>query len=260
MSDIYAIVTHDKDPQGAAEAWKHEGVCAIGWSSYGNLKKAPRAKISGRAAKARDLFLGMRKKDIILAYAMRNTVAYVGNVSDGVFHYSKENEVGDPQGLGYANQRAVKWWKEPHHFDKRQLPAWLAGQLGKRGITIVRLELQDYGFQATLDIIRKCARSGTALNEFEDLAKAGIRKYVENRMSRLEAGLEITRIEHSINDTDRPDFIARDRGGRTVLIECKGAAVERDCQQLLRYGTNYRHGKKSKALSNAGRFHIRSEL
>lgn len=245
MSDIYAIVTHHKDPQGAAEAWKNEGVCAIGWSSYGNLKKAPRAKISGRAATARDLFLRMRKDDVVLAYSKSNTIAYVGNLI-GRFRYNQGNVVGDPKGFYYANQRAVKWWKEPHHFDKQQLPRWFSEQLGKRGFTIKRLDLQNYSFQKTLGIIRNCALSGTALNEFEDLAKAGIRKYVETRLERLEPRLEITRIEHSISETDRPDFIARDRIGKTVLIECKGAAVERDCRQLLRYGANYKPGKRSK--------------
>lgn len=243
LSDIYAIVTHYEDPVGAAEAWKREGVCAIGWSDYGSLKSVPKEKLKGHAAAASELFLGVRKGDVVLAYSMDNTIAYVGTVT-GPYKYDKKNEVGDV--FDFANQRSVNWWDEPRHFDRHDLPAWLADQLGKRGFTITRLDLHEYGFEATVKIIRTCPRSGSALEEFEDLAKAGIRKYANQRFDQLDSGMKITAIERSTDTGDRPDFTATDRKGNPVLIECKGTAREDACDQLLRYSTDYKRRKKTK--------------
>jgi len=82
MNNIYAIVTHHEYPDEAAEAWKREGVCAIGWSDYGNLlKDRPKLlRYDPSFAKERQLFLSIRKGDVILAYSKRNTIAYVGTV------------------------------------------------------------------------------------------------------------------------------------------------------------------------------------
>jgi hypothetical protein len=239
LSDIYAIVTHHEDPDGAAEAWKRDGVCAIGWSDYGNLRNLPKEKLEGRAALATRLFLGMQPGDIVLAYSMGNTIAYIGTLTGRYKHYER-NEVGSPDRYSYPNQRAVKWWDKPHHFDRRDLPTWIANQLGKRGLTVTRLDIHEYGFGPAVEIIRTCARSGSALGEFEDLAKAGIRKYANQRIGELEPGLRITAMERSITERDRPDFIASDRKGSTVLIECKGVAREGDCDQLLRYGADFK--------------------
>ena len=41
MSDIWAIVTHHEDPDEAAEAWRREGVCAIGWDYGFDLRRVP---------------------------------------------------------------------------------------------------------------------------------------------------------------------------------------------------------------------------
>jgi hypothetical protein len=236
MGNIFSIVTHDKDPEGAAKAWERDGVCAIGWSRYGNLKKS--RNIKGRAATARDLFIGMRKGDVVLAYSTGNTIAYVGYVR-GEYKYNNSNEVGVSTKFAYANQRKVEWWRRPRYFDRRDLPQWISSQLGKRK-TITEIDLRGYGFEAALKIIRTCARVGSALSDFEDLAKAGIRKYADQEVEQLESGLRIISIERSISEKDRPDFIATDKNGRTVLIECKGTAREADCDQLLRYFNDFR--------------------
>jgi hypothetical protein len=70
--------------------------------------------------------------------------------------------------------------------------------------------------------------------------KAGIRKYLRHHINSLEEGLKITKSEKSTIEADRPDFLAKDKNNRTVLIECKGFAVPEDCRQLERYGQGLR--------------------
>ena len=62
----------------------------------------------------------------------------------------------------------------------------------------------------------------------------------------LEGGLKILKSEEATNETDRPDFIGKDKDGNDVLIECKGYAFAEDCRQLERYGENF--GKENARL------------
>ena len=86
MNNVYVIVTYNekyKEPEynleSAAEAWKECGVCAIGWSRSGNLKKVRENKLN----KDMQLFLQIEKGDLILAYTGNNTIAYMGEIKDG---------------------------------------------------------------------------------------------------------------------------------------------------------------------------------
>lgn len=236
-------MTHHANPSEAAEAWKRDGVCAIGWTNKweGDIRKVKQSILSkNRAfAVARTQFLDIRKEDLVLAYARNNMIAYVGEVKGG-YRYSRDNEVGRKDGFNYPNQLQVDWWPEPHHFDRKELPSWLASQLGKIGKTITKIETYDYGCERTIAIIRTCPTPGSALAQIEDLVKAGIRKYLPNVIGDLEPGLRLTGAEHSISAADRPDFIAIDRNERTVIIECKGTAKERDCEQVERYGKTFK--------------------
>src|SRR2546422_11057706 len=85
LGNIYSIVTYHDDGlvSQAAEAWKREGVAAIGWRGYGDLRKNRPTWLRDSAAFARNrkLFLEISKGDVVLAYTKRNRIAYVGTVA-----------------------------------------------------------------------------------------------------------------------------------------------------------------------------------
>ncbi len=245
------MMTHNDTPLDAAEAWHDDNVCAIGWSRLGDLRKVSEKKLRKalrkrreirRFVRTRDRFLGIRQQDIIFAYAGSNMVAYIGRVRRG-YKPNRTNRVGRENAFDYANQLGVKWWDEPHHFDRRELPHWLATQLGKRDQIVQKIDLHGYTSEHVVKIIRTCVRSGSALDEFEDLAKAGLRKYMPGRANKLEKGLKIKNAEKPTSKSNRPDFLAVDARHRAVLIECKGSAHEGDCQQLRGYARDLRKSK-----------------
>lgn len=238
MNRIFAIVTHHKRPDDAAEAWKDCNVCAIGWSHFGRLTKAKRQELPSDVRK----FLRIGKVDIILAYAGGNRIAYVGEIVNGKYMHTTRNIVGrsdEKGGFDYPNQYAVKWWDRPYDFSRHDLPPFLLKQLGKRGRTVVPIEFHRRSFEEVKKIILTNALSGSLSYEVnEDMIKAGIRKYLRRHLSSLEKGLKIIKSEKSTSRTDRPDFIAMDQRSQMVIIECKGIAYPGDCEQLERYGRN----------------------
>jgi hypothetical protein len=235
MNAIYAIVTHHERPDDAAEAWRECNVCAIGWVNYGNLKKAKQTLLPSDARE----FLKIEKGDMVLAYAGGNRIAYVGEIENGKYLHTSRNIVGrdeDDRGFEYPNQYRVKWCDKPYDFSRYDLPLFLFNQLGKRGRTVVPIKLYRRSFDEVKQIILTNARSGSLSYEVnEDMIKAGIRKYLRRHIDSLERGLKIVKSEKAISKADRPDFIAKDKNGRTVVIECKGNAYPGDCDQLGRY-------------------------
>jgi hypothetical protein len=239
MNKIYAIVTHHERPDAGAEAWKECNVCAIGFHSD---KKLTKMKDAALAADART-FLKMEKGDVILAYTWGNRIAYVGEVVDGKYTYTTENLVGRSEeqgGFGYPHQYKVKWWDKPYDFSRKDLPEFLRDQLGKRGRTVIPIVLGRRSFDQVKQIIITNAESGSLSYDVnEDMIKAGMRKYLRRHLNSLEKGLKITGAEASISESGRPDFIAKDEKGKTVLIECKGFAYPADLEQLERYGKDF---------------------
>ncbi len=234
MNKIYAITTHDKEPFKAAEAWKRNGLCAIGWINEGNLKNLNRNHLNQNMK----LFLEIEKGDVILAYSTRNTIAYVGDVVDGQYIHDISNKVGHD--YGYPNQLSVQWWQEPKHFKRMDLPPFFSSQLGKRGRTVVCLDLGNYGFAKALDVIKACANTNSASSELnEDMIKIGLHAFLDKHIDFLEQGLRIDEAEVQISPEDRPDFVGIDATNRTILIECKGTASASACDQLTRYGQTY---------------------
>jgi hypothetical protein len=236
LNSIYAITTHDDRPDDAAEAWRECNVCAIGWGRYGRLDRVKEEKLPKDAK----LFLKIKKGDLILAYSGGNRIAYVGDVKNGRYqHNSRKNIVGldeDDGGFEYPNQYEMKWYEKPYDFSRKDLPPFLLKQLGKRGRTVVPINLNRRSFDEVKQIILTSANSGSLsywINE--DTVKAGIRKYLKHQIDSLENGLKIMKSEKRTSKTDQPDFIAKDRSGQTVLIECKGNAYPEDCEQLERY-------------------------
>jgi len=238
MNRVYTIVTHHERPDDAAEAWKDCGVCAIGWARHGKLTEAKRETLPIDARR----FLKIRKGDAILAYAGGNRIAYVGEIVNGRYMFTKRNIVGrneDDGGFEYPNQYKVKWWNKPFDFSRHDLPPFMLNQLGKRGRTVVPIKFYRRSFNEVKQIILATARSGSLSYEVnEDMIKAGLRKYLRRHINSLEEGLKIVKSEKSTSRTDRPDFVARDKSGKTVIIECKGNAFPGDCEQLERYGEN----------------------
>lgn len=222
MNSIYAITTHHKRKDDAAEAWHECGVCAIGWEP-GENKQA-------------DLFRDIQKGDFILAYSGGNSIAYVGE-TDGTYVETDKNIVGKESdgGFGYPYQYKVNWYNNPCHFSKDDLPQWLAKQLGKPYKTVVRLEMERWTFDEVKRIIQTTVKSGSLFDINEDTVKAGIRKYLGLHIDSLEKGLTIKASEECISTTDRLDFRAEDKHAKTVIIECKGRAFPSDCAQLKRY-------------------------
>jgi len=155
---IIKIVTHHENPARAAELFYQEGVVAVGWTEFGdisNLTKEQIMKISQkkwRRTETESLTDAVQlirfrdeiqKGDLIIAYKKNNIVAMIGEVV-GDYYFNDKNVVGDPDGeVGYANQRKVKWWKEPRNFDRSHLPAPLNEKVALPGTILTLAENYD---------------------------------------------------------------------------------------------------------------------
>jgi len=129
MNSVFAITTHHENPLDAAEAWRECNVCAIGHFEEENPNRIA--------------FDGINQGDLILAYSCHNRIAYVGEIKDGILHKRNKNIVSDEtrKGFGYPFQYEVNWYDKPHHFSRKELPNDLWTQLGKRGKTVVQIEV-----------------------------------------------------------------------------------------------------------------------
>jgi len=260
---IFAITTYHESnlAKEAAEEWKVLGICAIGWSPIKfclcQNKEEIRQKLKANNYQVRGVedifnFIHMISEgDLVLAYSRNNTIAYIGEV-DGPCEFKDDNSVGDPNGrFSYPTQRRVQWWDEPHHFDRRNLPGDFARQFGKRGVTVAEIDPYSKGFTGFKRLIEACANSGSRLPGLnEDTVKAGIVKYLYASLDDLEDGLKILKAEVAIgkDKRKRPDFIAKDKSGRTVIIECKGTAGEDAVDQILEYQREYREDTDSRLM------------
>ena len=238
MPHIYAITTHNKDPQLLAEYWKEDGICAVGhgWTfkeEYGDELPTDRFQ----------LFPEISKGDIILAFATSHVIAYVGEVADNKLRDERENKIG--RRYKYWNQRKVTWWDRPSHFHSEDLPLWMREQLPKRGQTTKKFNLKGRTFKEAKSTIKTDPRSGSALAPLnEDMVKAGLRSYFLSYAHVFERGLKIRRVEKEVARGHRPEFEGEDAAGTPVIIECKGSATATCCDQLARYSRKYYKGKR----------------
>jgi len=263
-SKVFAVTTYHKSGEKSAEAaeeWKRLGICAIGWSYVQNFCRCKskeevteRLRKSGGKYGAEDIwnFVGkMSDGDLVLAYSRNNTIAYVGEV-EGPCKFDRGNVIGDSNGkFDYAYQRKVGWWDEPHHFDRYDLPEYFATQFGKRGITVAEIDVGSKGFEGFIRVVKACASSSSKFPGIsEDAIKAGLLKHLYHSLDRLEKGLIVKKAEVAIGKQrrPRPDFIAEDKEGRIVLIECKGTAGENAVDQIEGYRKEYGKGKDSRSM------------
>lgn len=254
---IWEIKTHHRNREEAAEEWKRLGICAIGFvrlddfqvKSKGELeKRTPENYTSRDIEQVWNFYNGINKGDLVLAYTKHNTIAYVGEV-EGPYEFRQDNVVGDPNGFGYPRQRRVKWWDEPHHFSRWNLPKPFAKQFGKRGFTIRPIEPGAPGCEGFIRILKACAISGSKMPGLnEDMVKAGLIKHLYRSLNVLELGLKIKRVEPSIRKRKRPDFIAEDKEERPVLIECKGTASGDAVDQIKDYEKKYGKGASPRLM------------
>jgi RecB family endonuclease NucS len=115
--------------------------------------------------------------------------------------------------------------------------------MGLRGKTVIKLDLGKRNFEQVKQIILSNAISGSLTEKGnEDLVKAGLIKNLKKEVSSIENGLIITERESPDDKKNRPDFLAKDKDGNEVIIECKGIADAGDADQIIRYRRNY--GKK----------------
>jgi len=257
MVGILEIKTHHDNPEEAAEEWRRLGVCAIGFVGLGDFRARSKRELEKRAPEGYtqldidqvwSFCRELKNGDLILAYTKHNTIAYVGEV-DGPYEFREDNVVGNPKGFGYPRQRQVEWWAEPHHFDRRNLPPYFAKQFGKRRFAIRPIDPGPYGFDGFVKILKSCPISGSRIPGMnEDMVKAGLVKYLYRSLDALEPGLRIKHVEPSIQRRKRPDFIAADKKGRPVLIECKGTASGDAVDQIKQYEKLYGMKKSSRLM------------
>jgi len=261
---VFAVTTYHKsvnEATEAAEEWKREEICAIGWSFVKNLcscrseeEVRERLKEHGGGFGGKDVwnFVGvMEENDLVLAYSRHNTISYVGEVR-GPCRFNTRNVVGDLDGrFRYPHQRKVYWWDEPHHFDRYDLPEFYAAQFGKKGITVRQIDLGSKSFEEFVRLLRACASSSSKFPGInEDAVKAGLLKHLHHSLDNLEKGLILNSAEAAIGKQkeSRPDFVAQDEDGRIVLIECKGTAVESTVEQILSYGKEYGEARSPRLM------------
>jgi predicted Mrr-cat superfamily restriction endonuclease len=251
---IFSITTYNDNEfvEEVAEEWKRLGICAIGWASLGRLDKfknekeiIKRLRRRGRPTRnATEIWRFLKdinKGDIIFAYTKDNTIAYIGEVKNGKYEFNEDNVIGEE--YEYPNQKSVDWWDEPHHFDRHDLPREIAEQFGKRGVIVAKIDVGSRGAKKIIEIVKLCAKSGSKLGLInEDIIKAGLVKFLYRSIDRLELGLKIEKVESVIGKKKRPDFIAKDSKGKTVIIECKGTAGAEAVDQIKSYEKLYGKG------------------
>ena len=134
----------------------------------------------------------------------------------------------------------------------------IAKQMGIQGRVIFEIDPGHLGFDGFRDFLKDNENSftDTSLNLNEDTVKAGIRKYLHSNMSAIGNGLRIIHAEHGIEDQKRPDFIAKDASGKTVLIECKGVADEKAISQARGYLKKFKKELGTRAIVVAFRANV----
>jgi len=255
---LVKIVTHHKYPDEAAELFAKEGVVAVGWSSFGNLKGLTYDEIKQKsqrlwkrteresASDASQLIMFRDKVsigDIVFAYKGNNKVALVGEII-GEYKFNKKNKVGNPKGkIGYANQRKVKWWERPRNFDRHFLPKELSEWVARPGTISIR----RYDIEKLMKILENIPSQETVNKALEIQSEDEIKDYIEKHPTEIEEGLKIIRREYPTS-TGPMDFLAKDKDGIDTIIEVKRRADDTTVTQLRRYMRSYRRDSKVKKV------------
>ena len=166
-------------------------------------------------------------------------IAYIGEVTNDKISYTSKNL---PDYV-YNNHKIVTWWEEPHYFNTIELPGWLGDQIPKPHACIVPLGYSGYSFEKVKDILKNI-KSGTGLDSMpENIIHSSLMKLLRIKIDDLEEGLILTNYEKGVRKEDRPDFIALDKNGQYVIIECKSQGKIKDLDQIQRYSDSYKNKK-----------------
>jgi predicted Mrr-cat superfamily restriction endonuclease len=247
---IVKIVTHHTNPEKAAELFSKEGVVAVGWSEFGDLKdltydeikqisKKKWSRSESEAASDASQLIAFRdnisKGDIVFAYKLNNTVALVGEI-EGKYKYCTKNSVGDLKGeIRYANQRKVKWLDSPRNFDRHFLPKSLSDFVARQG-TISIIQYDRAKLEKALNGVPSHETVTKAL-EIHD--EDEIQEYIEKNIEEIEKGLKLVKREQPTSEGPM-DFLAKDEKGFNVIIEVKISSDDSTVTQLRRYIRAYK--------------------
>ena len=255
---LVKIVTHHEKPELAAELSAKEGVVAVGWSEFGDLrglsyddikkKSKKRWKRTEResASDASQLIAfrdGISIGDIVLAYKLNNVVALVGEIIGG-YKFNVKNAVGNLKGeIGYANQRKVKWWERPRDFDRHFLPKNLSEWVARPGTISIR----QYDIRKLKKVLLNIPSQETVTKALEIHDEDEIKDYMERHLDEIEKGLKVVRREQPTSEGPM-DFLAKDKEGIDVVIEVKMVADDSTVTQLRRYMRSFKRDTKTSEI------------
>jgi hypothetical protein len=251
---LVKIVTHHKNPDLAAELFAKEGVVAIGWSEFDNLrgltyddikqKSKKRWKRTEReSASDASQLIAFRDEvssgDVVFAYKLNNIVALVGEIISG-YRFNTKNSVGDLKGkIGYANQRKVKWWDSPRNFDRHFLPRNLSEWVARPGTISIR----QYDMRKLKKILQNIPSQETVTKALEIHDEDEIKDYMERHLEEVEKGLIVIKREQPTSEGPM-DFLAKDKDDINTVIEVKMMADDATVTQLRRYMRSFKRDAK----------------
>jgi hypothetical protein len=255
---LVKIVTHHKNPDLAAELFEKEGVVAVGWSEFGDLRGLSYDDIKGKSKKrlkrteqesasdASQLIAfrdGIGNGDVVLAYKLNNVVALVGEITGG-YRFNAKNAVGDLKGgIGYANQRKVKWWDSPKNFDRHFLSKDLSKWVARPGTISIR----HCDTKKLKTILERIPSQETVTKALEIHDEDEIKDYMEKHLDEIEKGLQVVRREQPTSEGPM-DFLAKDKDGINTIIEVKMVADDSTVTQLRRYMRSFKQDAKTSRI------------
>ncbi len=258
MAKLIRIVTHHGKPEKAAELFAEEEVIAVGWARSGSIAEKTRDEIiqmlieegipnpewgASQLITFRD---EIEMGDIIIAYATKNVVALIGEVSSE-YMCNNENKVGDPDGeIDYPNQRKMLWWDKPKNFHRSLLPNDLPELVASRGtIKILDYDIDVNKLREDLDKITLAEASRETI--LKVTGEDEIKKYLKTHLGELEEGLTLKEVEYGVS-VGNIDILAEDKNGLPVVIEVKVEADDSAIGQILGYVQAYNEESRVKQV------------
>lgn len=254
------IVTHHENQRHAAEFYLKEGLVAIGYvykksvatGTPDTIRKYFRNQrlSEQKVGQATSVYLRFRDEveigSIVFAYLGNNKIAAVGEVT-GKCKFNDKNIVGnDKGGVGYPNQRKVKWWDKPRNFDRHFLPKNLLEWVAKPGTILIK----QYDFRKLKRSLQNVPSQESVTKTLEIHDENEIKDYMETHLEDVEKGLRLIKREYPTSEGPM-DFLAKDKGGVDVVIEVKMEADDSAVAQVRKYMRSF---KKRHAEIRSQRF------
>jgi predicted Mrr-cat superfamily restriction endonuclease len=249
------IVTHYEDQNRAAELYIKEGLIAIGFVYKKNVSKgspetirkyfrSQRRLSEQKVGQGTSMFLRFRDEveigDIVFAYLGNNKIASVGEIT-GRCKFNDRNIVGNEEdGVGYPNQRKVKWWDKPRNFDRHFLPKSLVEWVAMPGT----ISTKQYDLGRLKKSLQNVPSQESVTKALEIHDENEIKDYMENHLEEVEKGLRLVKRENPTSEGPM-DFLAKDKNNKNVVIEVKIEADESAIAQVRKYMRSFKKDKRS---------------